>query len=97
VKQTFTVTLSDSGVNLLTTGGDKVEVTLSQAQIEVFDNYDGSYLVEYLITQQGVYDLTVTVNEDTPNVKTSVITVVPNVPSSLDSTLVFNSVVEVES
>jgi hypothetical protein len=40
--------------------------------------------------------LTVSVNMDSVNVKTSVITVVPNVPTTDDSTVVFNSVVLVE-
>jgi hypothetical protein len=96
VVQSFTVTLYDSSVNLLTDGGDQLEITLSQAEIEVFDNHDGSYRVDYLITQAGTYDLTVSVNLDSVNVKTSVITVVPNVPSTVDSTVVFNSVVLIE-
>jgi hypothetical protein len=88
--------LYDSSENLLTDGGDQIEITLLQAQIEVFDNHDGSYRIYYLITQAGTYNLTISVNSDSVNVKTSVITVVPNVPSATDSTVVFNSLVLIE-
>lgn len=53
--------------------------------------------MDYLITQANTYDLTISVNKDLVNVKTSVIVVVPNSPSIGDSTVVFNSIVLVEN
>jgi hypothetical protein len=78
--QSFTVTLYDSGNNLVSKGGDQIEFSFTHALIEVFDNHDGTYLVEYLITQTGTYPFSITVNQDTVMINT--ITVVPNEPST---------------
>lgn len=57
--------------------------------IEVFDNNDGTYSVNYeLLDASETYLLTVTVNGDNANAKTSTIEVVPNKPDPKPSTLV---------
>ena len=56
--------------------------------IEVFDNSDGTYFVKYeLLDSSQLYQLSVIVNGDTSNTKTSTIAVVPNIPDPLASTL----------
>jgi len=51
--------------------------------------------VRYLITVAGEFTLLVKTNGDEANVKSSIITVVPDTASPADSTLNFNSVVQV--
>ena len=62
------------------------------AAIEIFDNQDGSYRVQYRITEAGQYTLSVQINLDTINVKTRTTTVVPNEAFPLTSLLTFNSI-----
>lgn len=57
---------------------------------------DGSYSVEYLITEAGTYTLAVTTNLDSANVKARTITVVPDRPSSADSSLAFVDIVTLD-
>lgn len=80
IVQTFVVTLYDSGNNRLSIGGDTLQVIINptQTNIEYFDNQDGSYLVMYMITQAGTFDLSVRTNLDSNNIKGSKILVVPN-------------------
>jgi hypothetical protein len=91
ILQTFVVTLYDSGNNRLDIGGDTLQVSISpdQTYIETFDNEDGSYLIKYRITLAGDFTLTVQVNLDSVNTKTSTITVVPNLAYASTSTLDF--------
>jgi hypothetical protein len=59
ILQTFTVTLFDVGDNQLVSGGDTLQITITdqadpfeeERAIEIFDNDDGTYLVKYLITK----------------------------------------------
>ncbi len=103
---TFLVTVFDAGNNQQQIGGDKIEVTivrpsLTITEIEIFDNEDGTYRVEYKVTEATVdpmipYVITVTVNGDSANSKTSYLTVVPNKPDPLKSTLLANTPLTIE-
>ena len=79
----FLVSLYDIGNNHLLIGGDTLLVTISGGitQIETFDNKNGTYTVEYQILVSGVYTLSVRVNNDSTNIKSSTILVVPNIPT----------------
>ena len=60
----------------------------SISDIEVFDHNDGTYTVQYKILDSSkTYPLAVTINGDITNVKSSVITPVPNKPHAFLSTL----------
>ena len=98
VVQEFTVILYDSGDNRLEIGGDTLVVGFSPpgAAIEIFDNGEGSYRVQYRITVAGEYTLSVQINLDTVNVKTRTTTVVPNEAFPPTSTLTFNPIVQVD-
>jgi len=75
-------------------GGDSVVVSITSTHhtitnIEVFDNSDGTYKVKYeLLDASETYLLSVVVNGDALNAKTSTIVVVPNNPDPKPSTLV---------
>lgn len=75
-------------------GGDSVAVTITStsytiSQIEVFDNHDGTYRVEYkVIDSSQTYLISVVVNNDIVNTQTSTVSVVTNIPDSLTSILV---------
>lgn len=79
----FLVSLYDIGNNHLLIGGDTLLVTISGGitQIETFDNKNGTYTVEYQILVSGAYTLSVRVNNDSTNIKSSTILVVPNIPT----------------
>jgi hypothetical protein len=85
----FTVTLHDSGNNQRTSGGDQLAVTivpdsgLATAEgIEVFDQLDGTYIIEYeIFDTSSTYTISVTTNQDSSNIKTSTLTVVSNLTS----------------
>ena len=90
VVASFTVTLFDSGNNQREVGGDLLLVEISDGitDIETFDNADGTYRVDYKINDATVsHDLSVTINGDTTNTKTSTITTVPNDPDAASSTM----------
>ena len=73
-----------------------IEVTISGGvtDIETFDNNDGTYRVDYKITDASTtHDLSVTVNRDLANVKTSTITTVPNLPDARSSTMVTDTLI----
>ena len=91
VIQTFTVTLYDIGGNRLQIGGDVIDVTIagSSADIEIFDQLDGSYTVQYRILVANSYTLEVVTNMETASPQTSTITVIPNEPSTETSTISF--------
>ena len=66
--------------------------------IEVFDENDGSYTVKYLINDASTTHIVeVTVNGDAANKKSSVITTIPNVPSSVSSTFATTALIDLES
>ena len=86
----FTVTLFDSGNNQREIGGDLLLVEISDGvtDIETFDNADGTYHVDYKINDASItHGLSVTINGDTSNTKTSTIVTVPNLPHSSSSTM----------
>jgi hypothetical protein len=92
VVASFTVTLFDVGQNQRESGGDSILVEISDgvldiSAIEVFDNSDGTYTVDYRIDVATTYTLQVTVNGDIDNIKSSTITTVPNIPDAATSTL----------
>ena len=90
VVASFTVTLFDSGNNQREVGGDLLLVQISDGvtDIETFDNHDGTYRVDYRINDASItHDLSVTINGDTANSKTSIITTVPNLPDAASSTM----------
>lgn len=94
------MTLFDSGNNRRLIGGDSIFVTISNGitDIEVFDEQDGSQTVKYLINDASLtHTVEVTVNGDTSNTKSSVITTVPNKPSSVSSTLVTTQLIDLET
>jgi len=95
---TFTVTLFDSGNNQREMGGDTLLVTITGiTDIETFDNNDGTYQVDYKILDASTtYDLSVIVNGDSGNEKTSTITVVPNLPHASSSTLTYTTPVDLD-
>jgi hypothetical protein len=92
----FTVTLFDSGNNQRTSGGDQVAVTITSAAggaastaqgIEVFDLEDGTYTIRYnVLGTSTLHLITVTVNGDAGNQKTSTLTVSSNTTSPEAST-----------
>lgn len=87
----FTVTLFDSGNNQRRSGGDQVAVTITSAAggaastaqgIEVFDLEDGTYTIRYKVLGTATLHLiTVTVNADASNQKTSTLNVSSNTTS----------------
>lgn len=100
VRGHFEVILFDEGGNQQQMGGDQISVKImalpslaSQiTTVEVFDMNYGTYNVNYEILDSSFdYLVTVVVNEDTANAKTSTISVVPNVPDPLKSTRTANS------
>ena len=99
VVQNFLVTLFDSGNNRLQVGGDTllVQITNNQNNIETFDQNNGTYIVKYQINTAGSYQLSVAINNDAQNVKTSTITVVPNVATPQSSTLALTSLFTLNS
>jgi hypothetical protein len=83
----FQVTLFDAGNNQRTSGGDQLAVTIVASPsgspvvtaIEVFDGGDGTYRVGYVATDSSsAYTISVTVNADGTNSKTSTLTVASN-------------------
>lgn len=94
----FTVTLYDTGNNRLTKGGDSLTITIEPGQdlIELFDQHDGSYLVEYKILSKGQYTLNVVTNDDVSNTKTRTIEVIPNQSEPAPSTITFDDHVLVD-
>lgn len=92
----FLVTVFDEGGNQQQIGGDEIAVTITGVTSstvitdhELFDNNDGTYRVKYeLLDASEQFLVSVVVNGDTANLKTSTITVVPNKPDPLSSTLV---------
>ena len=64
--------------------------------IEVFDNADGTYTVDYQIDIASTYDLQVTVNGDIGNIKTSTITTIPNEPHAATSELQTEPIIEMD-
>lgn len=96
VQSTFTATLYDTQANARTTGGDTVTATLysgatSTGSTWVTDNADGTYRVQYQADAAGTYTITVVVNGDTANAKTSAVTLVAADPDPQQSTLTFAS------
>lgn len=64
--------------------------------IEVKDNNDGTYTVEYIVTDSSeTYTITVTVNGDTGNQKTSTVTAVHNTQDAATSTLLASTPVTI--
>lgn len=83
----FTVTLFDVGDNQRTGGGDQLLVAIDPVDvgpaavtdIEVFDQADGTYTVRYVVLDSSsAYLISVTVNADAGNTKTSALIVVSN-------------------
>lgn len=93
----FLITVFDEGGNQQQIGGDTVSVTITSTSHtitdkEIFDNNDGTYRVKYeLLDASETYLVSVVVNGDTANTKTSTIVVVPNKPDPRKSTLVASS------
>lgn len=91
----FLVTVFDQGNNQQQTGGDRIAVTIvSQSglititEIEIFDNQDGTYRVKYEVNDASEpYTVTVTVNGDTANKKTTQLVVDPNTSNAVASKL----------
>ena len=92
----FKVTLYDIGNNQRTTGGDQLAVTIKPTplpstvaditNIEVFDLLDGTYTVRYLPSSSATdYTVSVTVNLDTVNTKTTTLVVHSNTASPATS------------
>lgn len=101
-KARFLVTLYDSSNNKLDKGGDTVVAVLLDSGlnpagvIDVKDNNDGTYIVEYYIdTLYGTYTCEVTVNGDSANKKTTTIYVTPDSPFALSSTISHPAVITV--
>ena len=96
----FTVTLFDSGNNQREVGGDLllVEISNGVTEIETFDNNDGTYRVDYLINDATTtHELSVTINGDTGNTKTSTITTVANDPHADSSTMSTTELTELDA
>jgi hypothetical protein len=87
--------LFDTGNNHQVKGGDILTVTLTGSltasvisQIEIFDLNNGKYKVTYTIQDASqTFLLNVVTNGVSASPQTSTITVVPNVPSPITSTL----------
>lgn len=96
------MTLYDSSNNKLVNGGDTVSAVLLDSGlnqvgvIDVKDLKDGSYLVEYYVnTLSGIYTCEVVVNGDIANKKTTTITIVPDAPHALSSTIAHPSLITI--
>jgi hypothetical protein len=64
--------------------------------IETFDHEDGTYTVQYEILVATTHSLSVEINGDASNIKTSVINVIPNSPSTELSTLTTQPLISLE-
>ena len=98
----FLVTLFDSGNNQRTSGGDNVAVSITSASanvslIQVIDNNNGTYTVNYLATDATAYTITVVVNGAVASAKTSALTVVANIPTPYVSVLSAISPITIEA
>lgn len=96
IQSIFTAKLYDTQGNARTTGGDTVTATLysgatSVGSTWVTDNEDGTYQVQYQANIAGTYTVTVVVNGDTANNKTSTVTLIAGDPDPELSTLTFPS------
>ena len=96
IQSIFTAKLYDIQGNARTTGGDTVTATLysgatSVGSTWVTDNEDGTYQVQYQANIAGTYTVTVVVNGDTANNKTSTVTLIAGDPDPELSTLTFPS------
>lgn len=101
-KARFLVTLYDSSNNKLDEGGDTVTAILKDSSlnvagvIDVKDNNDGTYIVEYYVnTLSGNYICEVTVNGDSANKKSTNIKIVPDSPFALASTIAHPSLITI--
>lgn len=66
--------------------------------IETFDNKDGTYRVDYKINDaSSTHTLSVTINGDTDNTKTSTITTVPNLPLAASSTMLTETLIVLDA
>ena len=93
----FRVTLFDSGNNQRSYGGDQLNVVISPSDgsvlsqpigIEVFDNNDGTYDINYKVLESTIsYLITVTVNSITSSQITSNLIVGSNYTSPEVSTI----------
>ena len=89
----FSVYTMDSKGNARSSGGDTIEVsitnsvtTLTYNDMQITDNADGTYTVKYLITDASKsYTLTVTVNGNTTHAITKTVTASGGTPSALNS------------
>lgn len=95
----FLVTLYDSSNNRLTSGGDTVTAQLlnglgvSVGIVDVIDNLDGSYTVQYYLnTVKGTYTVKVIINGDTVNAKTTNTLIISDSPSGTHSLLTYPAV-----
>ena len=91
----FTITTADANGNVRTSGGDTISVsltngaaTLTYNSIQVTDNGNGKYTVQYVITDvSAAYTLKVTVNGDVANVLTATVAASPGAPDPTKSSI----------
>lgn len=99
---TFTLVAKDSSGNTRTSGGDQVNVIIKNAsnsvipsnQVSVVDNSDGTYLIQYLLSQLGTYTVHITMNGDSTNELTQSISIVSGNPAPLQSSLTVPATIE---
>lgn len=100
----FTITTKDSNGNTRTAGGDTIAValtngvaTLTYNSIQVTDGNNGTYYVQYVITDaSAAYTLTVTVNANTANTITKTVTASPGSPDSTKSNITHTTQTQID-
>jgi hypothetical protein len=91
----FTLVAKDSSGNTRTSGGDQINVTVKTSsgtlipanQASVVDNSDGTYLIQYILSQLGTYTVHITMNGDSTNELSQSISIIPGNPDSFQSSL----------
>ena len=56
-------------------------------QASVVDNSDGTYLIQYILSQLGTYTVHITMNGDSTNELSQSISIIPGNPDSFQSSL----------
>lgn len=102
---TFTVSTKDTNGNPRTSGGDTIDVsisngasTLTYSNIQIMDRNNGSYDVQYVITDaSAAYTVKVTVNGATANTISKTVTAVPGTPDPMRSTIIKTGFAQIDN
>ena len=100
---TFIITTKDSNGNKRTSGGDTIEVaisngvvTLTYNSIQIIDSNNGQYTVNYIITDASAsYTVKITINGNAANIIVKTVTAVAGTPSSLASSITKTGITQI--